>query len=210
MKQILGILAAVLFSAAVAANENPSMVVSQTSEQVRTILMRENGTNTDAIRSEVQEILYPRFDFTRMTALAVGKHWKQASDTQKQALVDEFRTLLTRTYFSTMLRYRDARIDVKPDVLLENEGKEATVKSAVQVANQQAPVLIDYVLYHTDAGWKVFNVTVEGASLVTVYRNQFGEEVNKGGIDGLIQSLRNKNVAPPNQSAAHGMVVPRA
>jgi phospholipid transport system substrate-binding protein len=175
---------------------NPAKIVVETSEVVRGLLEKENGSNTDAVRAEVQQVLYPRFDFTRMTALAVGKYWKQATAEQKTALSDEFRSLLTRTYFSTMLRYRDAKINVKPDPLLANEGKEATVKSDVLVANAKQPVLIDYVLYRTDEGWKVFNVSVEGASLVTVYRNQFAEEVSKGGIDGLIQSLRNKNVKP--------------
>ncbi|HSC75203.1 MAG TPA: ABC transporter substrate-binding protein [Pseudomonadales bacterium] len=185
-----------VFVPLVSAEENPTKLVLDTSEKVRAILVKENGSNVEAVRVEVQQVLYPRFDFTRMTALAVGKHWKQATPEQKAALSDEFRTLLTRTYFSTMLRYRDAKLHIKPDPLLANEGKEATVNSDVTVGNAQQPVQIDYVLYHTEEGWKIFNVSVEGASLVTVYRNQFGEEVNKGGIDGLIQSLHNKNTAP--------------
>lgn len=191
-----------VFSPLLLAEENPAKMVRDTSEQVRTILLKEDGSNTDVVRAEVQQVLYPRFDFTRMTALAVGKHWKQATPEQKAALTGEFRTLLTRTYFTTMLRYRDAAINIKGAPILENEGKEATVKSDVKVATAQQPVLIDYVLYHTGDGWKVFNVAVEGASLVTVYRNQFGDEVSKGGIDGLIQSLKNKNAAPAPQSAA--------
>ncbi|HQQ63134.1 MAG TPA: ABC transporter substrate-binding protein [Pseudomonadales bacterium] len=183
------------------AAEDPSALVRNTAEQVRTVLLKENGSNTDAVRSEVEQLVLPRFDFTRMTALAVGKNWRQATDQQKSALTTEFRILLTRTYFSTMLRYRDAKISIKPDTLLENEGKEATVKSQVQVASNNAPVAIDYVLYNTAEGWKFFNVIVEGASLVTVYRNQFGDEVSKGGIDGLIQSLHTKNLAPAPQSA---------
>lgn len=191
-----------VFSPLLLAEENPAKMVRDTSEQVRTILLKENGSNTDVVRAEVQQVLYPRFDFTRMTALAVGKHWKQATPEQKAALTEEFRTLLTRTYFTTMLRYRDVAINIKGEPIIENEGKEATVKSDVKVATAQQPVLIDYVLYHTGEGWKVFNVAVEGASLVTVYRNQFGDEVSKGGIDGLIQSLKNKNAAPAPQSAA--------
>jgi phospholipid transport system substrate-binding protein len=183
------------------AAEDPSVLVRTTSEQVRMALMKENGANTEAVRAEVEKIVFPRFDFTRMTALAVGKHWRLASDQQKTALTTEFRILLTRTYFSTMLRYRDAKIVIKPDALIENEGKEATVKSQVQVSNANAPVAIDYVLYNTAEGWKFFNVSVEGASLVTVYRNQFGDEVTKGGIDGLILSLHTKNLATPSQSA---------
>lgn len=201
MKSLL--LASLLaFVSLVSAEENPTVLVTQTSEKVRAILVKENGSNTEAVRAEVQQVLYPRFDFTRMTALAVGKHWKQATPEQKTALSDEFRTLLTHTYFSTMLRYRDAKINVEPNAVLANDGKEATVKSDVIIGNAQQPVAIDYVLYHTEEGWKVFNVSVEGASLVTVYRNQFGEEVNKGGLDGLIQSLRNKNAAPATQSAS--------
>lgn len=192
----------VAFAPLLVAEENPIVMVRDTSEKVRAILLKENGSNTDAVRAEVQQILYPRFDFTRMTALAVGKHWKQATPEQKAALTEEFRTLLTRTYFTTMLRYRDVAINIKGDPILENAGKEATVKTDVKVATSQQPVLIDYVLYHTAEGWKVFNVSVEGASLVTVYRNQFGDEVSKGGIDGLIQSLKNKNAAPATQGAA--------
>jgi phospholipid transport system substrate-binding protein len=139
-----------------------------------------------------------------MRALAVVKNCKQATPEQKTALATEFKILLTNTYFNTMLRYRDAKISVKPDVLLENDGKQATVKSAVMVANATDPISIDYVLYNTEDGWKVFNVNVEGASLVTVYRNQFGEEISKSGIDGLIQSLRTKNAAngTPEATAA--------
>ena len=196
IKKSVFVLPVLVFVFSVSAEENPAKLVQDTSETVRAILVKENGSNTDAVRTEVQQVIYPRFDFNRMTALAVGKYWKQATPEQKTALSDEFRTLLTRTYFSTMLRYRDAKLNVKPDTLLANEGKEATVKSDVVVGNAQQPVQIDYVLYNTDGGWKVFNVSVEGASLVTVYRNQFSEEVSKGGLDGLTQSLHNKNAKP--------------
>ncbi len=176
---------------------SPAALIEETSTQVRALLLTENGKNTDAVRAQVQAVLFPRFDFVRMTALAVGKNWRQATDTQKIALEEQFKTLLTRTYFMTVLRYRDAKINVLPNVEIANNGKEATVKSEVMVANAQAPVAINYVLYNTTAGWKVFDVRVEGASLVIVYRNQFNDEVSKGGIDGLIASLRNKNSAPP-------------
>jgi phospholipid transport system substrate-binding protein len=182
-------------AAVVRAHEDPSALVTYTSEEVRSILMKENGSNTDSVRAEVETVLFPRFDFMRMTALAVGKHWRTATPEQKEALIAEFRTLLTGTYFNTMLRYRDAKITIKPDVIIENEGKEATVKSSVLVKDIKEPVAIDYVLYNTAEGWKVFNVNVEGASLVTVYRNQFGDEITKNGIDGLIATLKSKNIS---------------
>lgn len=191
---------AILGTAAVSAYEDPSVLVTNVSEQVRAILMKENGTNTKAVRVEVEHILLPRFDFTRMTALAVGKFWRSASAEQKSALTYEFQTLLSNTYFNTMLRYRDVGIKIKPDVLIENEGKQATVKSDVAVANAQKPVAIDYILYNTEEGWKVYNINVEGASLVTVYRNQFGEEISRNGIDGLVKSLHTKNEAAQGNS----------
>lgn len=189
------VIATVLIATASQGHEDPTALVTYTAEEVRSLLIKENGSNTDAVRAEVEQVLFPRFDFLRMTALAVGKHWRSATPEQKEALIVEFRTLLTLTYFNTMLRYRDAKITIKPDVILENEGKEATVKSSVLVKDIKEPVAIDYVLYNTTEGWKVFNVNVEGASLVTVYRNQFGDEITKGGIDGLIATLKNKNVS---------------
>jgi len=186
------------------AHEDPSALVTNTSQQVRTILMKENGKNTEAIRTEVENVLLPRFDFTLMTAYAIGKSWKEATPEQKAALTLEFRTLLSNTYFNTMLRYRDVKINIKQDVLIENDGKQATVKSEVEVKSSDKPVAIDYVLHSTEDGWKVYNINVEGASLVTVYRNQFGDEISKGGIDGLVQSLHNKNQAaqPASSTAA--------
>lgn len=182
-------------SIAGAVESDPRSMVLETYEQVRILLEKEDGSNTSVVQGEVEQLIFPRFDFSRMTALAVGKHWRQAQPPQKEALSSEFRSLLARTYFITMLRYRDSKVHVKPDVQLENQGKEATIRTEVAIPGTQTPVLIDYVLYKTPEGWKVFNVVVEGASLVTVYRNQFAEEVNKGGLDGLIQSLHNKNQA---------------
>lgn len=188
--------ALLLLSAQLHAQETPVSIVNTTSEAVRVELLKENGSNTDAVRAEVEKIILPRFDFARMTALAVGKYWRTATPEQKTALSDEFRVLLTRTYYTTMLRYRNVKVNIASDVLLENDGKQATVKTSVIINAGQQPVKIDYVLYNTEKGWRVFNVVVEGASLVTVYRNQFADEVNKGGIAGLIQSLRSKNAQP--------------
>ena len=179
-----------------AAQHNPSAVVQQTSEQVQTLLMAEDGNNTDSIREKVDSVLMPRFDFERMTALAVGKNWRKASTDQKQELTSAFKSLLTHTYFSTMLRYRDVKIQVSPDAIFSHKGKRATVKTNVYIDGSETggqSVSIDYSVYQTSAGWQVYNVSVEGASLVTVYRNQFNEQVSRNGIDGLIDVLKSKN-----------------
>lgn len=121
---------------------------------------------------------------------------KQATPEQETALSDEFRTLLTRTYFSTMLRYRDAKLNVKQEPLLANDGKEATVKSDVVVGNAQQPVLIDYVLYHTEDGWESIQCQCRRCESCYGLPEPVCRRNKQGGLDGLIQSLRNKNAAP--------------
>lgn len=178
------------------AGDAPAALIQDTSAQVLDMLKKEDGKNTARIRAQVEAFVIPKFDFTRMTALAVGRGWRDASVTQRDALTREFQTMLVRTYSSTMTRFKNANVVVKPNVVLNNDGREAMVKSEVSVPSNQGsskPVAIDYTLYKTPTGWRVFNVSVEGASLVTVYRNQFGDEIRKNGIDGLIRALQDKN-----------------
>ena len=181
-----------------AATDNPADLVRDTSRQIMDVLKQENGKNTKQIRQQVEALAVPQFDFQRMTALAVGLGWRQASPAQQSALAQQFQTLLVRTYSTTMTRFKSAQIDIQPNVVLGNSGREATVKSTVTLpGNDKGPVAVDYTLYKPPQGWKVFNVSVEGASLVTVYRNQFNQEINKNGVDGLIKMLQDKNAALP-------------
>ena len=185
-----------LSATALAATDNPVEQVRDTSRQIMDVLKQENGKNTKQIRQQVEALAIPQFDFQRMTALAVGLGWRQANQAQQSALSQQFQTLLVRTYSSTMTRFKNAQIDIQPNATLGNSGREATVKSSVSLpGNDKGPVAVDYTLYKTPQGWKVFNVSVEGASLVTVYRNQFNQEINKSGVDGLIKMLQDKNAA---------------
>jgi phospholipid transport system substrate-binding protein len=135
-----------------------------------------------------------------MTRLAVGRNWAQASDAQKQALTKEFRTLLVRTYSSSLSQYRNQTIDVKPTKIGATD-KEAVVKTAViQQGGPQIP--IDYAMEKTDSGWKVYDVIIDGASLVTTYRGTFNDQIQKGGIDGLVKSLQDRNRSPEAPKAA--------
>ncbi len=181
-----------------AATDNPVEQVRETSRQIMDVLKQENGKNTKQVRQQVEALAVPQFDFQRMTALAVGLGWRQASPAQQSALAQQFQNLLVRTYSSTMTRFKNAQIDIQPNATMGNSGREATVKSSVSLpGNDKGPVAVDYTLYKTPQGWKVFNVSVEGASLVTVYRNQFNQEINKNGVDGLIKMLQDKNAAIP-------------
>ena len=159
-------------------------------QQVQAIISKDNGSNTAQLRKQAETYAIPFFDFQRMTALAVGQNWKQASAAQKTALTNEFKTLLIRTYSGTMMQYKNAKVTVKDNP--KSSGSAYIVASEVNTGSGK-PVSMDYTVYPSGNKYLVYNISVEGASLVTVYRNQFNEIISKNGIDGLVQELKNKN-----------------
>ena len=155
-------------------------------------LKKANGSNDAAVRKEAENYALPYFDFQRMTAQAVGQPWTQATPAQKQELSKEFQTLLIRTYSGTMLKFKNAAVDVKGNPIINRGGKEVIVRVEVSQAGSK-PVNMDFTTYQSGGKYRVYNVAIEGASLVTVYRNQFGETIKNKGFDGLIQELKSKN-----------------
>ena len=143
----------------------------------------------------------PFFNFTRMTQLAVGRNWSKATPEQQKTLVGEFRTLLVRTYSVALTNYRNQTIDYKP-MRAQPADTEVTVRTVVNQPRGD-PVTIDYSMEKIADGWKVFDVAVQGVSLVTNYREEFANRVKDGGIDGLLKTLADKN-----QGSASG--APRA
>lgn len=207
MKKLFAVLSFMgcCFMAASAHAESADAMIRQSSKEVLDVLKKDNGRNTRQVKAELETVATPKFDFQRMTALAVGRGWRQATPQQQEQLVGEFRTLLVRTYAATMVRFKNARIEVDSQPLMANNGNEATVKTAVQTGDASSankPVQIDYVLYKSGGNWKIFNVSVEGASLVTVYRGNFTDIINQQGVDGLIQNLRDKNTQLASKNGA--------
>ncbi|AXK39189.1 MlaC/ttg2D family ABC transporter substrate-binding protein [Crenobacter cavernae] len=186
-----------LSAPALAANDNPVELVRDTSRQVLDLLKKDDGKNGRQVRAQVEALVLSNFDFKRMTAYAVGQGWRQADAGQQAELTRQFQTLLVRSYSSTMNRFKNAQVDIKPNVIASADGRETTVKSEVTLPSNgdRKPVAIDYTFYKSPQGWKVYNVSVEGLSLITTYRNQFNDEIRKGGVDGLIKSLQDKNAA---------------
>lgn len=174
----------------------PQQAVSQLKEnstQVLNILSRANGSNDMQARRQAENYAMPYFDFARMTELAVGAPWRQASAAQKSALTEQFKTLLIRTYSGTMMQYRNARVSVRPNAV--SRGNSVIVTTDVTPAGGSKAVVMDYTMYQSGGKYRVYNVAVEGASLVTVYRQQFNNTIRQKGIDGLIEELRGKNGA---------------
>lgn len=173
----------------------PDLLVRNTVDEVITILKQDNGIKKgekDRVLDLIETKILPHFNFTRMTRLAMGKNWSKVELQQQKVLVSEFQTLLVRTYSNALTNYRDEVIEVTP-LTSQPEAKTTTVKTRVIQGRGKEPVPIDYSMEKTDKGWKVYDVTVAGVSLVTNYRSSFNSEIRKAGVDGLIATLVKKN-----------------
>jgi phospholipid transport system substrate-binding protein len=183
---------------AVQAQDAPDALVKRVSEEVLQIVKTDpkvQAGDKDRIREVIDQKLAPHFDFERMTALAVGRNWRTATPEQQKQLVEQFRTLLARTYSNAFVQYRDQQINYKP-LRLDPSATDAIVRTEI-VRPGGAPVQIDYSMGKKGNEWKAYDVIVGGVSLVTNYRDEFNQQVQQGGIDGLIKSLQAKNAAPP-------------
>ncbi len=148
--------------------------------------------DSSGIYALVQEKVIPHFDFRIMTRAALGRYWRQASEEQKERLTREFRELLVRTYATMLLGYSDEKIEYLPFRGKPGD-KRVIVRTRVHTSDGAPPVPIDYRLYRKNGEWKVYDVVVDGVSLVSNYRGTFANEVRKGGIEGLIASLEEHN-----------------
>ena len=190
---VAGFCCAIAVSAAFAQEAPDALVKRVAQETLQTIKSdaKVQAGDQQRIREVVESKLLPYFDFDRITALAMGRNWRQASPEQQKQLVDQFRTLLVRTYSGALAQYRDQVMDYKP-LRAEANATDVTVRTEV-VRQGQAPVQIDYSMTKSPSGWRVYDVIVGGVSLVTNYRDEFTQQVQAGGVDGLIKSLAAKN-----------------
>lgn len=194
MRWFVAFLAAWAIAPARADVVSPDALVKDVTNEVLEVVRKDKdiqGGNAHKAVELVEAKVLPHFNFERMTSLAVGKDWRQASPAQRKVLVDEFRTLLVRTYSKALTEFRNQTIDYKPFKMAPG-ATEVTVRTQINQAGAK-PIQLDYNLQQTEQGWKVFDIAVGGVSLVTNYRNEFGQQVSAGGIDGLIKSLQKKN-----------------
>ena len=184
-----------LFATTVSAQElAPDAQVKKITNEVIDIIKRDKDIqagNRKKINELVEAKVLPHFNFSRMTALAMGRNWPKANAEQQKVLVNEFRTLLVHTYSGALSTYKNEVIEFKP-LRAATGDADVTVKTQVKRPGTE-PVSIDYGMEKTPAGWKVYDVVVGGVSLVTNYRETFNGEIRDGGIDGLVKSLASKN-----------------
>lgn len=199
-RQLIGLL---LLAASVTAFEvgaegpAPDVLVRNTTEEVLTIVRNDKDIKAgkvDRIVDLIEEKVAPHFDFPRMTRLAVGRAWRDATPAQRDALIKEFRTLLVRSYSAAFTAYTGVTVEYRP--FRFNPGDtEASVQTLIKLPDGKESIAVDYDMTLTPNSWKVYDVRVAGASLIINYRNLFALDIDRGGIDGLIKSLVNKNSA---------------
>ncbi|MCB1787830.1 MAG: ABC transporter substrate-binding protein [Chromatiaceae bacterium] len=186
----------VLWSAASAAIENPQVMLRATADKVLAELSERKAeleANPSRIYPLVENTVLPHFDFRSMSQSALGRFWRDASEAQKDGLTREFRELLVRTYATALLGYTGQTIEYLP---VQYSQGDTTVLIPTRIASSGAPpVPINYRLKLADGTdrWLVYDVVIDGVSLITNYRSQFAAEVRRNGIDGLIEALANKN-----------------
>ena len=167
------------------------LLITATTDVIAAIKQnREQSESPAKLAHVVETRVLPLFDFSRMTQLAMGRNWRVATPEQQQLLTNEFRRLLVRTYSAALTSYRDQKIEFRR-VRAAPGDNDVTVKSDVKNGTER--MTIDYDMVKTPAGWLVYDVKIDGVSLVTAYRESFGAKVRADGVEGLIRALAEKN-----------------
>lgn len=190
--------AALSFTFQAGAQEAPDVLVKRVSQEVIDIARSDKeiqGGNRKRIFELVESRILPHLDFERATTLATGRFWREATPAQKKQLINEFRNLLVYTYASGMSQIRDQRVEYRP-LRANPEDTEVEMHGRV-VQSGREPIQFGYRLAKSPDGWKIYDVNVMGVWMVETYRGNFAAEIERGGIDGLINTLaeRNKKLA---------------
>lgn len=172
---------------------NPDALIKTVTQQVLDQLKTDKSIQSGdigKITQLVNEKILPYTDFRRTTQLAMGRNWRTATPQQQQQVIDQFKMLLIRTYSGALAQVRDQQIQYKP-FRANPDDTDVVVRSTVTNNGQQ--IELDYRLYKTAQGWRVYDINVLGAWLIQAYQQQFQEKIQQGGVDGLIQFLTQRN-----------------
>jgi len=198
MKKIIalwvGVLLACVSLGAQANTPEPEALIRNTVEEVLSIVRQDKDIqagNKEKVTALVDSKVLPHFNFTHMTRLAVGRNWRKATPEQREVLEIEFRNLLVRTYTNAFTTYQDQEVKVLPLKMASND-TDVTVKTLIKNKGKP-PTYVNYDMEKTARGWKVYDLLIEGVSLVTNYRGTFNDQIKQNGIDGLIKTLMEKN-----------------
>jgi phospholipid transport system substrate-binding protein len=190
------------FSINAFAIEGPDELVKRTAEDVLATVKSDadiQAGDQEKIFALAEEKIVPNFNFDKVSRLVLGKNWTKATADQKTAFQTEFRTLLIRTYATALSKYKNQTIEYKP-LRMADGASTASVKTAILQPGGQ-PIAVDYSLEKKADVWRVYDIVIEGVSLVTNYRGQFAQEIRTNGLDSLIRKLGDKNKAAMAKNA---------
>lgn len=189
------LMALVLLPSVVLAHPAEDLIRQITGDLLGALRSPEAKSDESFLRSTLDSDVLPHIDFSTMTKITLGaKEWKKASKDQRTQLVSEFRELLLNTYTTALGEYSGQKLEIMPHTAAENDDKIAVIKTVFDDANVKFPV--DYKLKTSKADrntWKVYDIEVENVSLVKSYKAEFSSQIKKAGVDGLIETLRQKN-----------------
>jgi phospholipid transport system substrate-binding protein len=173
-----------------AADEKPLDLIQDATENLLVALQESPDlrTNIDGLRRLAEKIVLPHVDLAGLSRLTLGKYWRRATPEQRARFADEFRRLLVRTYANSLVEYENQSVDCQL-LTLSEDNRHSTVRTHIEGSGHSA-LLIDYRLRRAENGWKIYDVMIEGVSLAVTYRATFSKEIRRGGIEGLIESLR--------------------
>jgi phospholipid transport system substrate-binding protein len=198
IKQLIAVATVAFATSALAApapsNEAPDALVKRISTEVLDAAKNDKDIqagNQKKVMDLVETKILPYVDFQKMTSLAAGRYWREATPEQQKQLATEFRTLLIFTYSGALSQVKDQTIDFKP-MRAAPDDTDVEVRSQV-IQPRGEPIVLNYRVAKVDGGWKIYDINVLGAWLVEAYKGTFASEISKGGIDGLIKTLSEKN-----------------
>lgn len=172
----------------------PQQLVQQTTDKVlETLSHRRKELEKDhqLIYDLTNEIVVPHFDFVTIAKFVLARYWRTASKEQKLRFIRAFRELMVKTYAIAILEYNDNKIEYLP--LRDDVSKEdVTVRTEFHLPGKP-PVAINYSLHQRESGWKVYDISVDGVSIVTTFRTSFGTEIKQDGLDAVIERIEKKN-----------------
>lgn len=174
--------------------ESPSVFLERTSSQVIKILRDDQELlqkEPERVYKIIDDYILPHLDDVTMAKLAMGKNWRKATKQQKQEFVGEFKDLLVRTYSKSLIEFKDQEINYFPVKLAKDAHKASVKAEVIQPGGPSIPMA--YRVRIKNNSWKVYDIKIDGISLVTSYRGTFTQEIRKSGIDGLLKYLRDKN-----------------
>ena len=191
---IAGWLIALLPAGAGATPSAPDEMIRTLSVQILERIRQDAGLKAgdiDKLSRFVDEAIMPNVNFERMTALSVGRGWRQATPEQQKALMAEYRVLLLRTYAGALSAVKDQQVRVKP--LRGGAGDAEVIVRSEIVQSRGEPIQLDYRMEKVGDTWKIYDLNIMGVWLVETYRGQFAQEISNRGVDGLIKSLGDRN-----------------